>query len=129
MFGIPMAEAANLPGLADYLQMIFVINLVLLIFNMLPIYPLDGGQTLHALLWFVLGRAKSLRVAAVIGLIAAVLGGLLALVSGRLWTVLIAVFVGMQAMQGLRVARALAQLEEAGIPAPDADGPNPWQQR
>ena len=41
----------------------------LLIFNMLPIYPLDGGQILQSLLWFVLGRARSLMVTVVIGFI------------------------------------------------------------
>ena len=36
-----------------------IINWGLLIFNMLPIYPLDGGQILQSLLWFVLGRARA----------------------------------------------------------------------
>src|SRR5438445_6879595 len=34
-------DAGDLPG---YLQAIFFINLGLLLFNLLPIYPLDGGQ-------------------------------------------------------------------------------------
>ena len=46
-----------------------VINLGLLIFNMLPIYPLDGGQILRSLLWFMLGRGRSLMVAVVIGFV------------------------------------------------------------
>src|SRR5437899_959387 len=43
------------------------INLGLLIFNLLPIYPLDGGQILRSLLWFVVGRARSLTAAATVG--------------------------------------------------------------
>ncbi len=34
-----------------------------------PSIPLDGGQILRSLLWFVLGRARSLMVATVVGLI------------------------------------------------------------
>src|SRR5438105_890241 len=47
-------------------------NLGLLAFNLVPIYPLDGGQILHALLWFVMGRARSLAVCSVLGLVGAV---------------------------------------------------------
>lgn len=49
-----------------------LMNLGLLIFNLLPIYPLDGGQILRSLLWFVLGRARSLKVVAALGLFGAV---------------------------------------------------------
>ena len=38
---------------------------------MLPVYPLDGGKILQALLWFVMGRARSLLVATVVGLLTA----------------------------------------------------------
>jgi Zn-dependent protease len=44
------------------------LNLWLLVFNMLPIYPLDGGQILQALLWFGLGRWRSLQVASLTGM-------------------------------------------------------------
>ena len=36
---------------------------------MLPIYPLDGGQILQSLLWFVFGYARSLMIAASLGLV------------------------------------------------------------
>ena len=57
------------PDFVHFLFSIAVINFVLLVFNLLPIYPLDGGQILQALLWFVIGRARSLMVSGIIGLV------------------------------------------------------------
>ena len=60
-FGLGLAS----PDLFALLEAIFYINAALLVFNMLPIYPLDGGQILRALLWFLMGRARSLMTATV----------------------------------------------------------------
>jgi stage IV sporulation protein FB len=95
------------------------INFVLFAFNMLPIYPLDGGQILQALLWFVVGRATSLRIAASIGVGVAVVAGLACLVSGQVWLFVIAMFVGWQAFNGLRLARAMAYAEQHGMTLED----------
>jgi uncharacterized protein (TIGR03067 family) len=65
------APAGLGPGLSDgqkFLFMVAAMNLVLLLLNLLPIYPLDGGQILQALLWYVIGRARSLLVVAALGL-------------------------------------------------------------
>jgi Zn-dependent protease len=110
MAGSGAAEAA--PNAARLLQAILTINLVLLIFNLLPIYPLDGGQMLRSLLWLVIGRARSLTVATAIGFVGVVGLGLLALVAQgtqRLWLGVITVFILMNCwaglLQGLRLTR------------------------
>jgi len=57
------------PNEFGFIKSITYINAGLLIFNLLPIYPLDGGQILRSLLWFIVGRARSLMIATIIGFI------------------------------------------------------------
>jgi hypothetical protein len=55
-------------GPEKFLDYLARLNLGLLILNLLPVYPLDGGQILQALLWYGIGRWRSLQVVSVIGL-------------------------------------------------------------
>jgi Zn-dependent protease len=57
------------PHACRLLRAILFMNLGLLIFNLLPIYPLDGGQILRSLLWFVTGRARSLKAVTIMGFV------------------------------------------------------------
>jgi Zn-dependent protease len=102
-----LAEA--MPNVNALLRAVWFINAGLLIFNMLPIYPLDGGQILRSLLWFGLGRARSLMVAASIGL--AGVAGLIVLAfwMRSAWFAILAVFLLMNCWGGLRQAQALAR--------------------
>jgi Zn-dependent protease len=59
------------PDLYRFAASLAWINGYLLLFNMLPVYPLDGGKIVQALLWFVMGRARSLLLATAIGLLTA----------------------------------------------------------
>jgi Zn-dependent protease len=97
----------------QYLSMMARLNLVLLIFNLLPIYPLDGGQILQALLWFVLGRARSLFIVSVTGMAAGVAVVGLAVLKGELWIGLLAAFVAFRSWAGFKQARLLARLARA----------------
>ena len=100
------------PDFVHFLLSITVIDVVLLVFNLLPIYPLDGGQILQALLWFVIGQARSLMVSGIIGLAGA--AGLIVLALVRLqdkWLAFIALFVAWQAWRGFRLGVRLHGLQ------------------
>jgi Zn-dependent protease len=100
----------SLPDLYRLLRALWSIDLGLLIFNLLPVYPLDGGQILRSLLWFVLGRARSLMVATVIGLLGAAGFVVVAFYNGSLWIGAISIFVLMYCWGGLKQARALSKI-------------------
>ena len=108
---------AAVPNLRALIHAIFYIDVVLLVFNILPIYPLDGGQILRSLLWFMLGRARSLQVATILGLlgIAGFIG--LAVWMHSIWYGAIAAFMLMNCWGGLRHAQEL--LRFAKLPRRD----------
>ena len=94
-----------------FIASVGVINLLLLGFNLLPVYPLDGGQIFQAILWFFIGPIKSLTVASAVGMVGAIGGGIYAAMS-RDWIVLaIAIFVGFQAFKGFKASRMMAEVQ------------------
>lgn len=117
------------PDAYNWITAVLFINTALLVFNMLPIYPLDGGQILRSLLWFVLGRTRSLLVVTVIGFA----GGLgllgMAVWTGSLWIVLMSAFLLWQCWNAFRQARFLSRMESAalrsGFACPRCQAPPP----
>jgi Zn-dependent protease len=113
----PAGWVAAMPDLHALFEALWEIDIGLLIFNILPIYPLDGGQILRSLLWFVLGRARSLMVATVLGFIGVVAFIGLALWESSWWLGILALFMLMNCWGGLQHARAL--LRFAKLPRRD----------
>jgi Zn-dependent protease len=101
------------PDLFWLLRSVAFINIGILIFNLLPIYPLDGGQILHALLWFVLGRAWSLTIVTVLGFLGVAALALLALTTQSPWLGILAVFILLNCWNGLRYALRLVRMARA----------------
>ncbi|MGA2085234.1 MAG: site-2 protease family protein [Terracidiphilus sp.] len=102
--------AHTMPDAYRLLRSVLAINIGLLVFNILPIYPLDGGQILRSLLWFPLGRARSLMVATIVGLLGIIGFFGLAVFFHSAWTGAIAVFMLLNCWAGLRRAQALLRL-------------------
>jgi Zn-dependent protease len=100
----------NAPDAYTFIRALWMIDLGLLIFNLLPIYPLDGGQILQSLLWFVCGYARSLMIAAGIGFVG-VAGLILFAIQARAWWLgLMCALVVLYCWGGLQRARALSRL-------------------
>lgn len=99
------------PDLVRFLRAIIVMDLSLLVFNLLPVYPLDGGQILRSLLWYPLGKARSLFVATIIGFVGgAALAGV-AIWIRSIWFGIMAFFLLSNCWSSFQQARALRRIE------------------
>ncbi|MDD2763444.1 MAG: M50 family metallopeptidase [Opitutaceae bacterium] len=117
------------PDAAQFLLAVWYVNSGLLLFNLLPIYPLDGGQIVRSLLWFAIGRARSLMVASIIGFIGVAFMFLLALWWRSIWFGVLALFILANCWRGLQHARQLARAARLprrdGFRCPSCQAPPP----
>jgi Zn-dependent protease len=113
MLVIGMPEDRRASDISFLFWHIWWINNGLLIFNLLPIYPLDGGQILRSLLWFPLGEIQSLRIASAIGLAGSACLGLFAIWTWSVWIGILAFFIFSRAIAGWQYSKALVQEEKA----------------
>jgi len=128
VFGNMVRLPASILAVLNYL---WIINLTLLIFNMVPGFPLDGGRVLRALLWFSTSLRKATRISAMIGSgfgIFLIGAGILLLVAGRgfvggFWLLIIGFFLRNAADQSYKSVLFKEALE--GIPVSQIMTENP----
>jgi Zn-dependent protease len=125
--GMLMLVRASAPGsdLAVFLYDLNWINLGLLIFNILPVFPLDGGQIVRGLLWFPFGEFRSLQIASMIGLVGGAILGILGLMAGSVWWAILAFFLLSRAWYGWQQAKAMIAMSRMQTPFPPSPNPPP----
>jgi stage IV sporulation protein FB len=79
-------------GRLDFVTQLISVNIALVLFNLLPAFPMDGGRVLRALLAMRLGRLRATQIAAIIGQIVAFGLGFLGLFGSPL-LIFIAIFI------------------------------------
>ena len=86
------------------------VNISLVLFNLVPAFPMDGGRVLRALLAYRLGYTRGTRIAAGVGQAVAFALGLAGLFGGNPLLIFIALFVYM----GAASEASAAQMRDAG---------------
>jgi Zn-dependent protease/CBS domain-containing protein len=84
---------------ASLWQALFSTNVALLLFNLLPAYPMDGGRVLRSVLAVRIGMVRATRLAASVGQGLAMVAGVYGLLRSQPILILIAVFVYFGAAQ------------------------------
>ncbi len=101
-----MLIGARDPSLETLIAWLFAANVSLVVFNLIPAFPLDGGRILRALLAMRLGNVRATALASFIGQALAVVLGFIGVFGGNFLLVLVAVFVFFGAGQENNEAQA-----------------------
>ncbi len=119
--GVPEMTAAANPQdpQQGMLPRLFWVNISLVLFNLIPAFPMDGGRVLRALLAIRLGSRRATEIAATVGQVVAFALGLFGLLNGAPLLVFVALFVWLgaasesQAVQMRELTRGMMAGEAA----------------
>jgi Zn-dependent protease len=118
-------DVFTLPSLLGFFVVMLVVNIMLVVFNMIPAFPMDGGRVFRSLLAMIMEYRKATTIASRVGLVCAALMAMLALSADppHPIPVLIAVFIGyagiaearhvevMESVRGLKAGQVMLRSE------------------
>lgn len=114
-----LATGMAAPGIeagGDFLVQLLFANVVLIVFNMLPAFPMDGGRVLRSLLAMRFGQLRATEIAARIGRWMALAFGLLGLIYMHFGLILVAIFIFIAGTAELWGVRARAWASQSYAP-------------
>lgn len=86
-------QQSGAPSLTTLVLWLLQANVILVLFNLIPAFPLDGGRMLRAVLAMFLPMQRATRIATLIGQAIALVFGVYGVTSGNFSLVLVAIFV------------------------------------
>lgn len=109
----PIHNFSSWVDVLHWASWIYQISYLLLLFNLLPVFPLDGGRMLQAMLWPPFGYYKSMNFACIGGMIGSVLMAAVAMATFSILLGLIAISCFLTCLQQRRVLLAAGPEEFA----------------
>jgi len=120
----PTSGSATLTWLGFVVDVFCYLNLVLLVFNLLPFYPMDGGRILRGLLAMRMHPNRAAMIAARVGLVGAVLIAAYGIYERGPWTV---VLIAIGAFLFLACLRTLKEVRYQLGPYGEEESRSPWE--
>jgi Zn-dependent protease len=110
--GVGSALAAG-PSAEAFWARLLATNIILVLFNLIPAFPMDGGRVVRAVVSWFTDRVTATEIAAGLGAVMAVLMGLFGLFTGSFMLVILAAFVFLAGRGELAAVRYRAEEERA----------------
>ncbi len=121
----PVSQAILLSEGQWWLLQVYGLSYFILLINLLPVFPFDGGRVLQAWLWPRKGYRASMELATGIGMGGAIVIGLWGIVSGETLLLMIAVFGYLTCWQSKRMAKYQDDFGGGGF-SPYGSGEESW---
>jgi len=115
----------TLPGLVGYLA---VTNLLIMLFNLIPAFPVDGGRVLRAMLTPLTDRERATTIAVWVGVVLAIVIVAIGIVERSWWLIVFGVFIVVAANaegRSIRVESAMRRMTVGQYALWDGGGVGP----
>ncbi len=121
--GQAMVNNIREPGIDNLVTFLVAMNVMLVIFNLLPAFPMDGGRVLRAFLAMAMPYRSATRAAVLVGRLMAVGFAMFGIFSGNIGLLLVAFFVyvgGSAELEAVTSRAVLRNVRASSALTPDA---------